>query len=147
MQETVKNYQTLSICLTCRDGQERHHANVRAGKRLADSILNQFTVEDKMRIEIRGVRCMSQCKRPCVVSIGATGRFSYIFGDLHPANADHIKALSELADQHLLAPEGFLRRNERPKPLRESIIGRLPPLGSVSELVTTLTVPSKSYSD
>ena len=83
---------------------------------------------------------MSNCGRPCVVSLSSTGRFSYIFGDLESADPTHTKALNDLIPRYLAAPEGFLHRHERPQFLRENILGRLPPQESSSDLVTALKV-------
>ena len=95
--------------------------------------------------EVRGVRCMSQCKRPCVVSLGASGRFSYLFGDLDAAEPGHVEALKDLISLYLAAPEGFLRRSARPRPLRMRILGRLPPPGSSSGLITSLEAKSACF--
>ena len=80
---------------------------------------------------------MSQCKRSCIVSLSAVGRFSYMFGDLDAAEPCHVEALGDLMPLYLAAPEGFLRRDARPEPLRARILGRLPPPGSSSDLVTS----------
>ena len=128
----------LSICLTCRDGREGCQGHVRGGTRLAEAVLRRVQITRVSEVDLRGVRCMSQCKRPCIVSISAQGRFTYMFGDLDPENLDHIEALLELTARYKVVPEGFLTRDERPKPLRASILGRLPPLGSASSLVTSL---------
>lgn len=81
---------------------------------------------------------MSQCKRPCVASLSGTGRFSYLFGELDPVTPGHVDALLGLPALYLAAPEGFLRREDRPEPLRARILGRLPPPDTASDLVTLL---------
>jgi predicted metal-binding protein len=126
----------LSICLTCRDGREALH-KTRGGARLARKVLQENGV--KNAITLRGVRCMSQCKRPCIASFSAPECFTYVFGDLDPDRTDHIDALFEFASLYGLASEGFLKRDERPEVLRASILGRLPPIESNSPLVTYLT--------
>jgi len=89
-------------------------------------------------MQVRGVHCMSQCKRPCVVSLMAEGRFTYVFGDLDPNNERHAEALFELVAQYSEATEGFLQRKKRPAELQANILGRLPPLGSQSSLISDL---------
>ena len=78
---------------------------------------------------------MSQCRRPCIVALSASRRFTYMFGDLDAAGPGHVEALSDLIPLYLAAPEGFLRREARPEPLRPRILGRLPPPGSSSDLI------------
>lgn len=125
----------LSICTTCRDGRERADC-LRGGARLAQAVLAR--TDEKMGLELRGVRCMSQCKRPCVASLTAHRRFTYVFGDLDPEKPDYIDALLDLVLRYKNAPEGFLARDERPNLLRANILGRLPPIGSQSTLVSSL---------
>lgn len=84
---------------------------------------------------------MSQCKRPCVVSLTAPGAFTYLFGDLDPEDIAHVQAILDLVPLYRLAQEGFLTRDVRPKPLRASILGRLPPFGSQSSAVIELSGP------
>ena len=65
----------LSICLACRDGCE-YKTEKRGGKRLADKIFYKY---NKNNFILRGVNCMSQCKRPCVISITSKNNFTYVF--------------------------------------------------------------------
>ena len=132
----IHDQPALSFCMTCRDGREAVQRGVRGGARLAQAFLSQSgTTRWHRGFELRGVQCMSQCKRSCIVSLSARGRFSYIFGDLDPAERGHIEALRDLMPLYLAAPEGFLPREERPEPLRARILGRLPPPGISSDLV------------
>ena len=126
----------LSICLTCRDGHEAQH-ETRGGARLAQAVLDR--IDGEKGVALRGVRCMSQCKRPCIASVSAPECFTYVFGDLDPARADHVDALLEFVSLYNAATEGFLKREERPEALRASILGRFPPIDSNSPLVTYLT--------
>ena len=86
---------TLSICLTCRDGREDACAGERGGARLARAVLERAAAGSS-GLRLRGVRCMSQCKRPCVAALTAPGRFAYLFGDLDPQAPDHATALVPL---------------------------------------------------
>jgi predicted metal-binding protein len=130
---------TLSICLRCRDGREAAHGDMRGGARLAEAVCG-LVARQGCEANLRGVRCMSQCKRSCVVSLTAPGAFTYVFGDLDPKVPDHAKAILDLIPRYRSAPEGFLARDARPAPLRASILGRLPPIGTNSELVTELSL-------
>jgi len=89
-------------------------------------------------LHLRCVHCMSQCKRSCIVSLAAEGRFTYVFGDLDPTDETHVDALFALVARYSEAVEGFLERQERPEPLQASILGRLPPFNSQSSLVSNL---------
>ncbi len=130
-------FPTLSICLTCRDQRERARGDVRGGTRLAEAVL-ATTARQCCGALLRGVRCMSQCKRSCVVSLTAQGAFTYVFGDLDPEDPSHVQAILDLIPLYRAAPEGFLSRDARPEALRASILGRLPPIGTASDLVSAL---------
>ena len=126
----------LSICTRCRDGRE-HIYETRGGARLAEKVMKY--AGEQIGFSVRGVYCMSQCKRPCVVSFTAADYFTYSFGDLDPECSEHIDALFTFAEMYASAPEGFVLRNDRPEVLRAGILGRYPPIKTASELVSTLS--------
>lgn len=127
----------LSVCLRCRDGREAVSGDVRGGTRLAHAVARAAAVRDPS-VTLRGVNCMSQCPRACVASLTAPGAFTYVFGDLDPAQPEHVAALLDVLPRFAAAPEGFLTRDARPEPLRARILGRLPPIGTTSDLVVSL---------
>jgi predicted metal-binding protein len=127
----------LSICMTCRDGREGA-CDTRGGSRLARRVAEKLARDHDPQMRLRGVQCMSQCKRSCIVSLAAEGRFTYVFGELDPDDDTHVDALFELVSQYSNAPERFLERKDRPAALQASILGRLPPLDTQSPLVSDL---------
>lgn len=131
------NRTLLSICATCRDGREAQYDS-RGGKRLAQAILARAKAAELPPVTFRAVRCMSQCKRPCIISLTAQDRFTYLFGDLDPKEDAHIDALFELLRRYSEAEEGFVERKDRPEVLRASILGRLPPIASQASIVSPL---------
>lgn len=76
---------------------------------------------------IRGVACLSGCKRPCCVALAAERRVTYLFGDL-PADATSAAELLDAARSHAAAPDGWMPRTARPERLRAGILARIPPL-------------------
>lgn len=133
---------TLSICLRCRDAREARNGDLRGGARLAQAVVTR-AARQGCAAQLRGVHCMSQCKRACVVSLTAPGGFTYVFGDLDPQNPAHVQAILDLIPLYRAAPEGFLTRDARPAPLRAAILGRLPPLDTGSDLVFPLPLPQE----
>ena len=123
--------------MTCRDGREPE-TGTRGGSRLAEAIRAQTDRLAAQSVALRGVKCMSQCKRPCIVSLSQDDKFTYVFGDLDPNESANTGALLELVERYNKAPEGFLERAARPELLRANILGRFPPLGSASPLVSRL---------
>ena len=125
----------LTICMTCRDERETS-TGTRGGTRLAKKILKDFAHQENL--SIRGVDCMSNCKRACAISITAKNCFTYIFGDVDPDISEHRKLLAELLKSYRAKNDGFLRRRDRPKFFQSNILGRLPPINSTSSLITKL---------
>ncbi|MEL7153713.1 MAG: DUF1636 domain-containing protein [Pseudomonadota bacterium] len=133
----------LSICLTCRDGREDLFDGVRGGKRLSDAVCAQLAQDRVLNLELRGVRCMSQCKRACTISLTAPDAFTWIFGDLDPEF--HAQQVITVAELYAQSPEGFMNRDERPEPMRSGVLGRLPPIGSTHEIVEPLATVSGDH--
>ena len=129
------NKPTLSICLSCRNGREEIYMT-RGGRRFAKKLLNKNLL--KKQVNLRGVNCMSNCKRACTISLTAKKSFTYVFGDIDPENSEYSESLIELVSKYSLSSDGFLRRRDRPLFFQSSILGRLPPIQSNSEIVTNL---------
>ena len=129
------NIPTLSICLSCRDGREEIYMT-RGGRRFAKRLLNKNLL--KKQVNLRGINCMSNCKRACTISLTAKKSFTYIFGDIDPENSEYSESLIELVSKYSLSSDGFLRRRDRPLLFQSSILGRLPPIQSNSAIVTNL---------
>ena len=129
------NIPTLSICLSCRDGREEIYMT-RGGRRFAKKLLNKNLL--KKQVNLRGINCMSNCKRACTISLTAKKSFTYVFGDIDPENSEYSESLIELVSKYSLSSDGFLRRRDRPLLFQSSILGRLPPIQSNSAIVTNL---------
>ena len=132
MNETV-----LSICSTCRDGDEEN-LKKRGGQRLLENIVAYFNYKKLPFLKLREVRCMSQCKRSCVISITSNNCFTYVFGDINPKDPQYVKSLFDLVILYGEAEEGFLRRRDRPELFKSNILGRLPSIGSRSPIINKL---------
>ena len=68
MNETV-----LSICSTCRDGDENLKKS--GGQLLLENIIAYFNYKKLPFLKLREVRCMSQCKRSCVIPFTSNNCF------------------------------------------------------------------------
>lgn len=136
---------TLSVCLRCRDGREEDDSDLdqRGGRRLARVVAKAHGSSTAARkgVRLRGVNCLSQCKRPCTIALSGAGRFTYLFGDLDPAI--HASDVLSVAAAYADSADGFLPRASRPEVLRAGILGRIPPLGFTGDLVETVLSESK----
>jgi predicted metal-binding protein len=116
----------LSVCFRCKGADWRGPDEDRPGVRLAEAIEAEARRRSEPLALLRDVRCMSQCKRPCVVAFSDPDRFTYLFGDLDPAR--DAAAVLDAFTVYRSVPDGFMERFDRPPALREGILGRVPPI-------------------
>ncbi len=118
---------TLHVCTSCRSpGSPREPREHRLGFILHEKLC--MALEDQplqRRVEVRSAECLSVCPRPCGIALSSPGSWTYLFGDQHPGESVH--DILECVSHYLEAIDGFMPRAERPKPLRASILGRVPP--------------------
>jgi predicted metal-binding protein len=117
---------TLSVCFRCKPVDWRGPDDARPGAHLADAIEVEAARRGLGLEAFRNVRCMSQCKRPCVVAFSHPEKFTYLFGDLGPDS--DAAAVLDAFELYASRDDGFMERFERPEALRGGILGRVPPL-------------------
>ncbi len=74
--------------------------------------------------EISGTACMAGCDRPCTVAWRATGKATWLFGDIDPDAA--IDALVDFAKLYQRLEDGWCRAADRPGKLASSTLARIP---------------------
>lgn len=134
----------LSVCMRCKPADWTGDDSRRPGAILAEDVERRCITDAVDDIVLREIRCMSQCNRPCVVALSCDGKFTYLFGDLAPQR--DVAAILETVALYRIRRDGFMARYERPDVLRAGILGRIPPLGSTSDLVhRQLIQPGRVY--
>ena len=133
----IVNKTLLSICSNCRDENEEN-LKKRGGQRLLENIVAYSNYKKLPFLKLREVRCMSQCKRSCVISFTSNNCFTYLFGDINPKDPQYVKSLFDLVILYGKAEEGFLRRRDRPELFKSNILGRLPAISSRSPIINKL---------
>ncbi len=121
----------LHVCISCRaPGSPREPRESRAGFKLYQK-LRTILLESPLgrHVEARPTECLSLCSRPCWIALSSPGAWSYLFGDQLPDES--ARDISECISLYLDTADGFMPRTQRPKPLRASILGRVPPHGEV----------------
>jgi predicted metal-binding protein len=121
----------LFVCTTCgskwQDGQR---IGTSEGERLLQEL--QALHDDwglAAEFPIQAVGCMSACSRSCAISFAAAGKHTYLFGDI--ATNDLSIPLSNIldcAEKYYQHPTGVLPWAERPAPLKQGILAKIPPL-------------------
>ena len=116
----------LLVCTTCRSSGA--HAAVTppdetaAGQRLLDA-LREADLPPGVRL--LPVECLSNCTRGCTVALRGPGRWTYIYGNLDPAQ--HLGPLIDGVARFAAAPYGLVPWRERPEQFRKNCIARIPP--------------------
>ncbi|MBD2415428.1 FeS-binding protein [Nostoc calcicola FACHB-389] len=118
----------LFVCKTCASvWQDGKRLPGSGGEQLLQQ-LRQLAQDWDLRDEfpIQEVECMSACNRSCVVAFAAKGKITYLFGDL--AVDGSASAVLECASQYYAKPNGLLPWSERPQPLKNGILAKIPSL-------------------
>ena len=118
----------LHVCTSCRTrGTPREPKENRPGFRLFQQLRTMVEASPlRQRIEVRPTPCLSICPRPCGIALSLPGSWTYLFGDQNPDET--VRDVLACLSLYLDSPEGFMARDRRPETLRNSILGRIPPL-------------------
>ncbi len=93
----------------------------RPGWVLADALAGQMP-EGVTLVE---TECLSNCKRGCTVALRGPERWTFVYGNIDPAQAPIIV---EGAAKFRDAPQGLVPWRDRPDHFRKNCIARIPPL-------------------
>ena len=119
---------TLFVCTSCRPtGFPREPKEDRPGFLLYHKILEALEGSDlRDSVNVEAAKCLSLCPRPCGVALTSGETWTYLFGDQDPATS--VASILGCVSIYLKCDDGEMPRGVRPPGLRESILGRLPPL-------------------
>ena len=119
---------TLYVCTSCRPaGFPREPKEDRPGFRLHQKISEALEVSDLQElVNLEAAQCLSLCPRPCGIALASGDAWTYLFGDQDPATS--VASILECVSIYLNSHKGEMPRSARPEGLRESVLGRVPPL-------------------
>ena len=118
----------LMVCKTCATVYVEGKPQGKSGGQQLLEQLQELHSDWELRedFQLQEVQCMSACSRSCAVSFVSPGKYTYLFGDL-PAQ-DSAAAVLECAKLYFANSEGYLAWADRPKPLKNGILARIPPV-------------------
>ena len=124
-----KTEHVVHVCTSCRPpGTPREPFYQRPGYKLFQALKEKLAQSELSHVvEVQPAECLSICPRPCGIAISSPGAWSYLFGDQEPSTS--VEEIMACLDLYVSADKGFLPRDERPKGMRRSILGRVPPSG------------------
>ena len=117
----------LHVCTSCRaSGCPREPRENRTGSSLYRELRAKFQESPLgQRVEVRPAECLSLCPRPCGIALSSPGAWTYLFGDQHPGESAN--DILDCVSLYIGTEDGFMPRERRPKRLRASVLGRVPP--------------------
>ena len=120
----------LHVCTSCREpGSPRAPEENRAGFNLYQELRTIFLDSHlKHSVEVKPTVCLNVCSRHCGIAFSSPDAWSYLFGDQRSGETtnDIVEGMSVYTSND----DGVMRREQRPRSLRTSILGRVPPQGS-----------------
>ncbi|WP_426232812.1 DUF1636 family protein [Pararhizobium sp. DWP3-4] len=120
----------ITVCTDCRITGTACRPGLELLARLNDS-LSRLDIAGGSDFSIEGTVCMAGCRRPCTIAFQASGKATYLFGDIAPDT--DIRALVDFAVIFAERPDGLTREAERPRGLGGKTIARIPAVFLVSE--------------
>ena len=112
---------TVIVCITCRrptDPEDFPRPGLAFARAVADAAKGTG-------VRVKRVRCLANCKRGLSAAVRRETGWTYIFGDLDPADA--APALIVGARLFARASDGVMPWRGRPQPLKRGLIARVPP--------------------
>lgn len=118
---------TLFVCTTCKAGTTPENDADRPGAKLMAAITAEGVPDG---VTITPVSCLSACSNGCAVALSGTGKWSYVYGRMTPADAPDILAGAAAYAQ---TSDGVVPWRERPEQFRKQSLGRIPPFPPILE--------------
>jgi predicted metal-binding protein len=118
---------TVFVCVSCRPGGDAAGTPDRPGAELAEVLARRLAEADAGDVTVTSVECLAVCKRPCTIAITAEGHWTYVVGDLDPAQ--HVDDCVATVLAYRRSGNGIVPWAERPAPFRKGVVARVPPLG------------------
>ena len=119
---------TIYVCNTCRPEGFTGPDEDRPGAVFARALVARTRARDlDGRVAVKGVECLSVCKRPCTAAVVGTAKFAYVIGDLD--SGSHADDLLDFALLYADACDGITTWRQRPEVVRENTVARVPPFG------------------
>ena len=109
MRQSAKRHQIL-VCQSCRHKDSPCRPGLALLEKLRAAVSEAKGLAEDF--EISGTACMAGCDRPCTVAWRATGKATWLFGDIDP-DAD-IDALVDFATLYQRLEDGWCRAADRP---------------------------------
>lgn len=118
----------LFVCKTCAFSQTERERDGKKGGECLLAALTELHETWNLQSEftLQPVDCLSACSRSCAISFASPGKYTYLFGDLPVETSAN--AVLDCASLYFAAADGYLPWADRPQPLKNGILARIPPI-------------------
>ena len=127
----MENQHTILVCSSCASvWQDGKRVGTSGGEKLLKELEEKH--QDwalSKEFTVKSVECMSACSHSCAVAFTASGKMTYLFGDLsHDSQAlsETSTAVLECASLYYEKPDGKMAWSERPQALKKGVLARIP---------------------
>ena len=111
----------LLVCQTCRR-TDKTEGTVPAGAWLLEKLQNTRLPDG---VAVKGVSCLSNCKKGCTIVLQAPARWTYIYGNINPVS--DLEQLCTGIAAYIESNDGVVPWKERVALFRKNSIARIPP--------------------
>ena len=111
----------LLVCQTCRR-TDKTEGTVPAGAWLLEKLQNTRLPDG---VTVKGVSCLSNCKKGCTIVLQAPARWTYIYGNINPVS--DLEQLCTGIVAYIESNDGVVPWKERVALFRKNSIARIPP--------------------
>lgn len=124
---------TLFVCTSCGSAHRTKQAiRVSGGERLLERLQSlQQTSPLPEEFSILSVDCMGACEQHCTIALSASGKHTYLFGNL-PVDDEQLEttavAVLDGARQYHAKSDGSISYIKCPELLKKKVLAKIPPL-------------------
>ena len=111
----------LLVCQTCRR-TDKTKGTVPAGALLLEKLQSTRLPDG---VTVKGVSCLSNCKKGCTIVLQAPARWTYIYGNINPVS--DLEQLYTGIAAYIESNDGVVPWKERVALFRKNSIARIPP--------------------
>ena len=111
----------LLVCQTCRR-TDKTEGTVPAGAWLLEKLQSTRLPDG---VTVKGVSCLSNCKKGCTIVLQAPARWTYIYGNINPMS--DFEQLCEGIAGYSDSEDGIVPWKQRVALFRKNSIARIPP--------------------
>lgn len=132
MQDLTHDRHILFVCTSCASAHRMKQAIRRSGgERLLEQLQTLHQVSPSTELVIQPIECLSACKQDCAIALIASGKPTYLFGNL-PVAEEQLESTATsvlaFAHQYQANSDGNISYLKCPELLKKRVLAKVPSL-------------------